>query len=334
MRNDKQRVTIRTVADAVGVSTATVSRVFSGQGGAGEDVTQRIFRVASELGYRGNSIARSLRSQRTDTVGLLVPNLLNPFFPALIQAIEVRLQAGGLGLLLADSQGSVGVEAQRIRALLDRRVDSLIISPVDQVESRTAIQEALRSVTVVQVDRQAGNDAAYVGVNHRQSVELALNHMRQLGRTRFAFAGYDAGVSTSEERLRWFLELTKDIDPGASTRILRETVGDADEVPHEWLDRHADGMDAVVTTSDLIAVSMQMALRERGYSVPEDVAIVGFDNTRLAAVAQITSIQQPLDDLAEAVAAKVEGTRLELPTDGFPCTLVIRHSTAGSSADR
>jgi len=328
MDRDRSRVTIHDVAREAGVSIATVSRVLSGSAGAGEHVRARVLGIAQQLGYRGDSVARSLRSRKSNMLGLLVPNITNPFFPALIQSVELELQARQDGLLLADAQSTVSVETDRVRSMLDRRIDALLISPTDEELSQAIIDEALSQIPVVQLDRRAGSAAPYVGVDNAGAIKDAVAHLAAQGRSRFAFVGYSRGVSTSEARVDAFVKYTESIDPDSVTRILREEIGDGEVVPAGWLDQILGDVDAIITSSDLIAVSLRDSLLDRGLRVPEDVALVSFDNTLLAAAANLTSIQQPLVDVARAGIALVSGLEVEVPIEGFPTTLVVRKSSS------
>lgn len=323
-------VTIQDVAARAGVSIATVSRVLAGKPGAGKEVRERVLQVVEDLGYRGNSFARSLRLKKSNTMGLLVPNIVNPFFPALIQEIEQRLDARGHGLLLADSQGSIDIEAQRIQSLVDRQIDALIISPVDEHDSRLALETAAERTPVIQVDRRATGNAPYVGVNHRQAMGLVVDHLSDMGRRRLAFVGYAASVSTSEARLAAFRDLTQNQGLSSKPPMLRESGSDTERERDAWLDQHIPHIDAIVTTSDLIAVSVQNSLRQRGYGVPADIAIVSFDDTPLASAAQLTSVRQPLGEMAAATVALASAEEhTPMPPEGFISTLTVRASSGG-----
>lgn len=320
------RVTIQQVAEAAGVSTATVSRTLAGLPGAGAEVRDRVIRTADSLGYRVDPVARSLRSQRSGMVGLVVPDIVNPFFPELVRELEDSLQGSGMGILMGDAQGSAEVERLRVQALLERRVDALVISPAHARKSRRTVQDAASQTRVVQVDRRASARLPYVGADHHQAMVAVYELLRERDCRRFAFLGYDDGVSTSTERLRAFESVTADIDPEAAARTLHETQLAADEVSSEWLDAHIREVDAVITSSDLLAVSLQLALTERGLRVPDDVAIVSFDNTRLAAVAGLTSIEQPLAEMARRVTGAITSVGEVRQHDELPCTLVRRAS--------
>lgn len=321
------RVTIQQVATAARVSTATVSRTLAGLPGAGPEVRERVIQTAESLGYRADPIARSLRSQRSGMVGLVVPDIVNPFFPALIREFEESLQGFQMGILVADSQGSPEVEKLRVQALLERRVDAIVVSPVHSRRSPTTLIDAAAYTTVVQIDRRATTELPYVGADHHRAMAEVYELLRQRGCRRFAFLGYADGVSTSADRLTAFESLTKQIDPAATSRTLHEGQLDSNEVSAQWLDAHIAQVDAVVTTSDLLAVSLQLALRDRGLAVPDDVAIVSFDNTRLAAVAGLTSVQQPLAEMTRNATHLITGhNEGAAPHEELPCTLVRRAS--------
>ncbi|MGV9797771.1 LacI family DNA-binding transcriptional regulator [Mycobacterium sp. NPDC003449] len=325
---NKPRITIHDVAAEAGVSIATVSRVLSGTPGAGAEMRERVTRIATELGYRGDTVARSLRTRRSDMLGVLVPDITNPFFPALVQAIEIELQSRGDGLLLADAQGDARLEAERVRSMLDRRTDALLITPTDEHRSVDIIEEAQRHVPVVQVDRRACTAAPYVGVDHDAAVRDIVDHLRAGGRRRFAFVGYARGVSTSEARVQALLRYTASVDPNVADRVLREDVADGVRIPADWLDRIVGDADCVITTSDLIAVSLRDSLLERGQRIPEDIALVSFDDTALAAAAGLTSVRQPLEQLAAAGVGLVRGREPDIPASGFAATLVPRRSSS------
>ncbi len=147
------RARLREVAELAGVHPSTASRALSGSRAVRPDVAAAVQRAAEKLDYRVDPIGRALRGERTGTVGMVVPDIVNPFFPAVVQAVEQALHADGRSLFLCDASNDARVEAERIEALLDRRVDALIISPVHQHYSAPAVLKAASRVPVVQVDR-------------------------------------------------------------------------------------------------------------------------------------------------------------------------------------
>lgn len=322
-----QSITLRTVADAADVSTATVSRVLSGLPGAGPDVRERVLRTADELGYRVDLSARSLRMRRSDVLGLVVPDIVNPFFPALVQAVEAGVQGSDREVLFADSQDSVATEAKRITALVDRRVDALIISPTDARRSTEAVAWAAERLPVVQIDRTTEADVPYVGADNAAAMREIVQHLSDVGRTRPAYVGYSDAVSTSEERLSTFRSLTE-TDPDAEHRVVREHDIADPTAFSAWLSSSLGSFDAVITTSDILAVALKLEIQSHGLRVPDDVAIVAFDDTRLAAAAQITSFRQPLHDMALAALSLIDEPQTATQARALRGRLIVRASSS------
>lgn len=134
--NARSRVTIRDVARSAGVSIATVSRVLTGSSTVAPTRAQAVWDAASRLGYRVDPIGRALRRRETTSAGVVVPNINNPFFPALIQAVEAEFRKAGWSMLLAEAQDDVEVERECLDLLIARRVDRLLVSPVDRRKGR------------------------------------------------------------------------------------------------------------------------------------------------------------------------------------------------------
>lgn len=299
-------VTIRDVAAAAGVSIATVSRVLSGGEGVSPALAARVESTAKHLGYRANRVAQALRRQSTRTVGLLVPDITNPFFPAIVQAIEQTLRKAGFSLLLCDACNDVATEAELIGNLLAHQVDGLLISVCDRIASRHALGLAANRLPVVQIDRCALEGMPYVGVDQADAIAQLAGHLRADGYRRFAYITPATGISTADERLTEFLRQIEPLDPGVRSRVY------AGDFSLEWGHEAARRIltrdprpDVIVCANDLIAVGALRALREAHVRIPHEVAVTGFDDTVLAAAShpQLTTVRQPLGELgAEAVS--------------------------------
>lgn len=324
-------VTIKDVARQAGVSTASVSRVISGGRSVTPAVAERVRRAAADLGYEVNSVGRSLRRQSTDTVGLVVADIDNPFFPMLIKAIERALAAHGLGLLLVDSANDVDQERDAVRRLLARQVDALLITPVSRFASRDIIAEARERCPVVQLDRRASAQAHYVGMDNDQAMAAVLEHLSGVGRTRSAFLGSDPQISTTWERQRAYQQIV-----GRQARLL---LGDfsldwgrlaAEEALRRW-----PATNALICADDLIAMGAMEFLSEAAIPVPDQVCVIGFDDTILARLhtPPVTSVAQPLGQMAETaitLAAPVTSASSSHRTRKFPATLMVRASSAAA----
>lgn len=300
-------VTIREVAAAAGVSTATVSRVLSGTETVNPELASRVQAAAQRLGYRANRVARALRRQSTQTIGLVVPDITNPFFPAVVQAVEGALREAGFSLLLCDAGNDVAIEAELVRNLFDHQVDGLLISACDRIASRQAVRLAASRLPLIQIDRRTLGGMPYVGVDQADAIGQVIDHLRAQGARRYAYITSHPAISTAKERLEAFLHLVRPLDPDVDQRLY---LGDFSlEWGHEAASRILASRplpDAIICANDLNAVGAIRALREHGIDVPGDVPVTGFDDTVLALASrpQLTTIRQPLKDLGrEAVAA-------------------------------
>jgi LacI family transcriptional regulator len=296
----QQRVTIHDVARLAGLSTSSVSRALTGARPVNSDVAERVARAAKQLGYRPNAVARSLRRQETQTVGLVVSDITNPFFPLVVQAVERAAHEASFGLLLADTQNDAAIEEENVKLLLDKRIDALLISPSHRFLSRATISAAAAEIPVIQLDRVADDAISFVRVDQRDAIVQLIDHMVEGGRRHLAFIGSDPSVSTSWERQEAFLAVAPETDPAAAGRVL---VGDftvewgrsaARRVHELWPE-----VNGVICANDLIGYGALQAFTGLGVSVPGDVAITGFDDTLIAQASRLTSVRQPVAELAE-----------------------------------
>ena len=294
MAPDPHRVTIREVAADAGLSIATVSRVLTGSRAVSPDIARAVKESAARLGYRADSIGRSLRTRRTDTVGLLIPDIANPFFPSLVRAIERAARERGLSVLIADAGNDPEVEHAALRSLIDHRVDAVLISPTHSEASRAALSESAATVVTVQVDRVIDRALAHARVDQSQPVKDLVEHLRSTGRHRFAFIGQPSTMATSFERESAFRGLM-----GTSARVIPATTSAASgrDAARDVMQRWPD-VDAIICANDLIGVGALQELRST--SGTGHIAVSGFDDTLIAEAMGLTSVRQPVDELARA----------------------------------
>jgi LacI family transcriptional regulator len=335
-RNGEQRSSIRDVARLAGVSTATVSRVLTGARPVREESAAAVLAAVERLSYRPNQLGRALRRQSTQVVGMILPKVDNPFFPAVLQSSEQYLRNKGYALLLCTSDDDPAVEGQRVEMLVDRRVDGLLVSPCHRVRSATAIEDAARTVPVVELDRGTdGYTGDFVSVDDAAGIQQLVSHLRQTGRRALAFVGGEVTSYSGACRASAFERL----EPAARSRK-RILVGHFSE---DWgyraghtLLSSADRPDAIVCGNDLIAIGVTFAAEELGVRIPEDVAVTGYDDIELARMCRppLTTVRQPVIELThraiDLLIARLHDPdrpprRVLLPTE-----LVVRASTQPS----
>jgi LacI family transcriptional regulator len=264
---------------------------------------------------------------------MVVPRISNPYFPRLVEAVERQLSTSGRELLLCDSQNDPQVEASRVEALLDRRVDGLIFIPCDGAGSAATLARAQRALTVVQMDRFVpGQDVDFVGVDNQVGMSLVVEHLRRTGCTSFALVSSRTGDSAARGRLAAYQRAVGGPETDSGGRTL---LGDFSV---EWGREAATALlsagslpDAVVCAADVIALGVNAVLGEAGVRVPHDVAVTGFDDIAFASVSTpaLTTLRQPTDAIGAAgvrlLTERVPGAAAV--TEFLAPELVLRGST-------
>ncbi|GAA0277870.1 LacI family DNA-binding transcriptional regulator [Actinomadura nitritigenes] len=334
-----QRVTIAQVAERAGVSTATVSRVLSGRGPVSAAVQRKVRKAADDLGYQVNSIARALRNSRTDTVGMVVPSISNPFFTSLVESVEHALGREGKELLLCDARSDPEVEARRLATLVARNVDGIIVSPSHGTLSGAAVQETAGRLPLVQLDRFVGGTSTdWVGVDDVAAMRQVMDHLHAGGARSAAFAGSLLTNSSTEQRFAGFRRRSEDlgiaVDPDQI--LLGDYSVEWGETAAARLIAAGDLPDAIVCADDLIALGVTRACRAHGVDVPGRVQVTGYDNIEFSRLSEpaLTTIDQPRDRIATeavrllaAAAGEADGDRGPSAHIALVPTLVVREST-------
>jgi DNA-binding LacI/PurR family transcriptional regulator len=289
-------VTIKDVAHAAGVSASTVSRVFTIPDVVRHDTRQRVFEVATTLGYHPNRAARGLITGRTGNLGLLVPDLTNPFFPGVVKGVQARARESDLSVFLADTDEDPAAEADLVRALSGQVDGMLLCSP------RTSEDElrALAGETpVVLLNRRVGRIPS-VAVDNADAIRQAVAHLRAFGHGRVAFVAGPRTSWSSRERARALRAAT------AAAGVELAEIGNfapgfdggvaaADLVL-------AAGVTAVVAYNDLVAAGLLNRFAARGVAVPATISVVGFDDIALASMVTpaLTTLSQPMEQTGRA----------------------------------
>ncbi len=276
-------VTIREVARLAEVHPGTVSRALNPQtrGLVNQDTAARVLAAADELGYRPNSIARGLKTSRSMTVGVLVPDLTNPLFPPIVLGIDDRLTSDGYTPLLVNTGSDPARERARIEAMLDRQVDGFIAATarLDIEPLAVAISGGLPVVLVNRTFEDGSISACTV--DDRAGSELAVRHMIELGHERIGYVAGPQNVSTGHRR---YLGFTAAME-AAGLAVPPERVSYAGAFREEAGARAAGevlradpSVTAIITANDRLAIGCYDALGQRGLSCPDDVSIIGFND--------------------------------------------------------
>lgn len=333
----RRSVSVKDVAAAAGVSLGTVSNVLNRPEIVAEATLEHVLRVIDELGFIRNDAARQLRAGNR-AVGMIVLDVRNPFFTDVAQGAEERLSDHGRPLILGNSAQDARRESTYLGLFEEQRVSGLLITPVGQVLPRLRRLRD-RGTAVVVVDRRTGaREFSSVAVDDRLGGRLAAQHLVDTGRRRIAFVGGPKGLSQIKHRLRG----AQDVLDGARSAELRfvetptmDAVAGRNAAEQLLALGRRSRPDAIFAGNDLVALGVLQALTLAGVRVPDDMAIIGYDDIDFAASAAIplSSVRQPREELGLAAAdmlldviadpmAKVRDVVLEPE-------LVVRRSTSG-----
>jgi len=298
-------VTIRDVAAAAGVSVSTVSRALSGQYGVSEATKREVERACRRLNYRPSAAAASLRTRTTGVIGMIIPEITNPYFPAVVQGVEQEFARVGIHVILCDADNDVAIEAHRLDTVLRRQVDALIICPVDTERSAAALRSIAGQLPLLQIDRHAVDNLDFVGVDESSGIAQVVSHLAASGCTTAAFVGAAAGISSIAERAQAFTAACdhRGITPLPIVTVSETHVAAGRTAARQLLSATApDYPQAIVCANDLLAFGVRAEITAAGLRCPEDIAVTGYDDSPTAELVGLSSVRQPLGDLGrEAV---------------------------------
>jgi LacI family transcriptional regulator len=275
--------TLRDVAAAARVHPATASRALNPGTRllVSEETARRVTEAAERLGYRPNPVARSLRTRRSHTIGVLIPDLNNPLFPPIVRGLEDRLAAHGYVALI----GNTDADEQRERMVFDqmraRHVDGFVLATAT-LRNPVLAEAAEAELPVVLMNRTArGYPFSSVSADSEQGVRAAVTHLASLGHIRIGHIAGPQEASTGVSRLRGFLDGMRSHGLTASDSQIVYASGYSIEAGlrscRELLERD-DGLTAIVAANDMLAIGCYAAFDELGLRCPEDVSVIGFND--------------------------------------------------------
>ena len=332
----REKPTIRDVAREAGVSTGTVSGVLNNRATVAEATRRHVLRVINELGFAPNSAAQNLRGRNTPAVGVIVPDLSNPFFAAVTDGIQLGLAPHDVMLTLCSTWSDPAREEHFARILRTERLDGVIYLTGTGFPS-TELLKLARAGSVIFVDEVVpGLDAPFIGCDNRLGMRMLTEHLVRLGHRRFGFVGGPVRLWSSEQRLSGFREALAmgGLDPDAAPVVSGDHGQASGQRAAALLVAGTTKPTAIVCANDLMAFGVLQYCREAGLSVPGDLSVTGFDDIPAAELVNpgLTTASQPARDMGRAGAELLLhriGLLAEPPVKlGFPVTLRVRGSSA------
>jgi DNA-binding LacI/PurR family transcriptional regulator len=349
---DKPHPTMVDIARQAGVAPMTVSRVINESGYVSAAMRAKVQQAVKELNYHPNGLARSLKRQRTQVVGILLPDIANPFSAQLVSGIQEMLMARGYSSFVCISERSAAREEAGIRALFDHRVDGIIVATRETpggnellarlTEYRLPLVVVGRNWRHAQVDR--------VTADHGKGGYEATNYLIAAGHRRIGFVGVTRANGAELQRFQGYLQALREHDIEVEDQLI---VG-PEALAGPGYSTQQDGYQcmqrllalprkptAIFARNDFTAMGAMCAIHDAGLRVPEDFSVVGFDNVPLAAYTSppLTTVHQPTPEQGRQAATllleRIEGDRARARREIIlDCQLVVRASTTSRKAAR
>lgn len=326
---------IRDVAQQAGVSTATVSRVVSGRGYVAADTRARVLKAIDDLQFVPNAMARGLKTKRSGMIALLVPEIVNSFYTTVARGVENVANKHGFQVILGNTDEDVTKEKAYIDLMVASHIDGVILAPSGRTGSHLEALATRKVPTVVFDRRLEGFQSDTVtGDSVTGAIDLT-NHLIHLGHERIAFVNGDPETSPSRDRLQGFAEALAIAGLTPDDRWISHGtwfIEDA-EARVEQLLSEAPGFTAIFAANNFMAIGALRALRRHGKAVPNDVALVCFDDIEAASEIDpfLTVMSQPAYTMgtlsAQLLLERINGTCTAPPRQiSLGCQLLIRRS--------
>ena len=336
----KKRATIKDVAALAGVSAATVSRALDDRPEISSETKERVRSACAQLGYVPNAAARGLSGHATHTIGLVLPDISNPYFSGMATAIEETAAAHGCRVFLSNSFRKEDRELRAIENLVARQVDGILVNPVSP-ESQLRHREVLGGLPCVYLGANHDESPSYVMADNETGAYAAARYLIRLGHRDILFLGGRTTSRTREQRIRGF------------RRALAEAGLEGRELPappnvtlmRQWSYETALELlkgplpDAIFAYSDMTALKVLEAAEERGVRIPEDLSMVGYDNIAFGALHRIhlTTVSQHKYQqgqiAVERLLEKINGSRAHTE-DILEPELIIRSTCVKHQTNR
>lgn len=347
LNEKKKHATLADIATSAGVTPMTVSRVVNGNGYVSSETRERVLRAVNAMNYRRNGLARGLKRQRTDTVGLVLGDIANPFAAELARAVRAVMSAKGYNVFICVSEHSAREDLAAFEALADHRVDGCVVATrANKLGNDRLVEMIEGGIPVVLIGRDFRHpNADLIAADNLRGGYDATKHLIQLGHKNIGFIGVTLTSGVGLKRFQGYLEAMREHGLGVDDRAIVGRTDDGEQWPgysteaigHEGMKRLLalrKRPTAVFARNDFTAIGAISAAKEAGLSIPHDIAIVGYDDVPLAAHTSppLTTVRQPTREQGR-IAAELLLRRME---SGEPpvreervmeCELVVRAST-------
>ena len=298
--------TLKDIANATGYSLSTISYVLNGKKKVKPETYERIMEAVEKLNYHPNQLARALKMRKTCTIGVIVPDISNEFFPEILKGIDLVAHQNGYNIFLCNTNNRSVLEKECIDMLVSKDVDGIIF--IGAADSKV-LQDSEITVPIVLVDRKIGNAYTSIVTDNYRGGYMATKHLMNCGYKNIAFLGGDPTIPNFFERISGYKDALKErgIPCAEDNMVICECsmAGGYHAVTQLFCQNQQP--EAVFAASDIMALGALRALRDKGLRVPEDVALMGFDDIPLAShtIPSLSTVSQPKFDMGKTAAEKL-----------------------------
>lgn len=322
--------TIREVARLAGVSPATVSRVMNGTANVDSDKRQRVEQAIKESGFLPNKLARALFKNSSGLIGLIIPNIENPFFNEMARVIEEEAYAGGLHIVLCSSGNNTQKELDNIRMLGQMKADGIILI-TNGHHTGEMLEECTLPVIVVDRHVVGCGEIAHIEADHYKGGRLAAQCLIDCGCRKIVCMRGPQGFTSGVLRFQGYQDVCRENGIGERFVDVTYSFDSGIRAAKKLLEQFPDA-DGIVAANDMVAISTYKVLRSRGIRVPEDIQLVGFDDIGFSSLVspELTTIRQPIEDMgkrAVEIIFRYAGGKDFQEENVFDVSLVERETT-------
>jgi LacI family transcriptional regulator len=331
----KIKATIKEVAKLAGVSTATVSNVINNTKYVSDEVKKQVYKAMSELNYVPNSLAKSLRVRESHLIGLMISDISNPFFSLVVRGIEDALAQEGYNVLLCNTDSNIDKEREYLKVLQGKRIDGIIVSSSGNSEEyfKEMWEIDLPLVFLNRCPKPLISDS--ISTNNFEGALLATEHLIQHNYRKIGIITGPQNISTGRDRFKGFKQAIRQHDLTLHDHFIKYglfTMESGYELMKELMS-DSSRPEAVLVSNNLMTLGAYQYIQESGIRIPEDLAIIGFDDPEWAAIAHppLTSVRQPAyeqgAEAARLIIKKINNTAADKPQEiYFSPSLIIRKS--------
>lgn len=325
----KGQATLRDIARSLNISVSTVSRALSGSPAINRETRKAVQQVAKNMSYEPNQVAQNLRKNKTNTLGIVIPDLSTHFFSANISGIQEVAAEKGFNVMVCQSNESYEKEVKNIQTLVASRVDGLLISiSRETVDYEHLKALKLRNIPLVFFDRVCEEiEASKITVDDHDGAFKATEHLLKVGCRRIAHLSGPETLSISKSRRQGYLDALKQYSIQPEQELIRHSSLSKQNIIEQVqaLLSLPTPPDAIFAINDSVAIQAMLLIKEKGLKIPEDIALVGFNNEPETPLIEpsLSSVAQPAYEIGQ-IAARHLLEQISTPEDFLPQRIVLK----------